>query len=104
MHSQPGTRASGSTSPSIVLGQLPKETSMPKAPRSAHAATKQETIITLLKRPKGASIDELMKATGWQRHSVHGTLSGVLKKRLGLNVKAEATAKGHTYRIVSPQS
>lgn len=68
-------------------------------PASVAPISKQATLITLLKRPKGASLDELMEATGWQRHSVHGTLSGVLKKRLGLAVVTEFGDRGRTYRI-----
>jgi len=68
-------------------------------PASAAPISKQATLITLLKRPKGATLDELMEATGWQRHSVHGTLSGVLKKRLGLTVVTEFGDRGRTYRI-----
>lgn len=63
------------------------------------AASKQQILITLLKRPKGAAIEELMEATGWQRHSIHGTMSGVLKKRLGLPLVTEYGERGRTYRI-----
>jgi len=73
--------------------------SLPPASGSAASISKQATIITMLKRPKGATLDELVKATGWQRHSVHGTLCGVLKKRLGLKVVAELSDHGRTYRI-----
>ncbi len=69
------------------------------ATASKTPTSKQATIITMLKRPKGASIDELVEATGWQRHSVHGTLSGVLKKRLGLSIITEFGEHGRTYRI-----
>lgn len=68
-------------------------------PASVAPISKQATLITLLKRPKGATLDELMEATGWQRHSVHGTLSGVLKKRLGYTVVTEFGDRGRTYRI-----
>lgn len=66
---------------------------------AAPAASKQQILINLLKRPKGAAIEELMEATGWQRHSVHGTMSGVLKKRLGLPLITEYGERGRTYRI-----
>lgn len=72
----------------------PALTAASKAPIS-----KQATIIALLKRPKGASLNELVEATGWQRHSVHGTLSGVLKKRLGLSIITEFGEQGRMYRI-----
>lgn len=67
------------------------------------AVSKQQILITLMKRPKGASLEELMEATGWQRHSVHGTLSGVLKKRLGLSIITEFGEHGRKYRISDAQ-
>ena len=46
--------------------------------------TKATVVLDLLERPDGASLDEIMATTGWQRHSVHGFLSGIVKKKLGL--------------------
>ena len=46
----------------------------------ARPKTKKQTCIDMLKRPKGASLAELQKATGWQAHSVRGFLSGTVKK------------------------
>jgi hypothetical protein len=63
-------------------------------------ATKSENIIKLLKRPSGATMAELQKATGWQPHSVRGFLSGTLKKQMGLNVISEKVEDGERrYRI-----
>lgn len=62
--------------------------------------TKLATLIGLLRRSKGASIEELMNVTGWQAHSVRGVLSGTLKKKLGLAVVSEMTEAGERrYRI-----
>jgi hypothetical protein len=82
----------------IIIGKSKPKVIKPYAP-TAPAASKQQILISLLKRPKGAAIEELMEATGWQRHSVHGTLSGVLKKRLGLPVITEFGERGRMYRI-----
>lgn len=61
--------------------------------------TKQALVIALLNRPQGISIDELVKATGWQRHTVRGLLSGALKKKLGLKIISEKGEQGRVYRI-----
>ena len=79
----------------------------PAAPKSAAAAegrrTKQAILVSLLQRPEGASIAELVKATGWQNHSIRGAISFTLKKRLGLNVTTQRDEKrGRIYRIAKP--
>ena len=62
--------------------------------------SKTAEIIALLKRKGGATTRELMKATGWQPHSVRGAISGLLRKRLGLNVVLTRNALGEqVYRI-----
>ena len=63
--------------------------------------TKSENIIALLSRKRGASIDDMMNATGWQAHSVRGFLAGTVKKRLGRSVTSEAGDRGRIYRIVA---
>lgn len=73
-----------------------------KATKSRKPAeiSKSAQIITLLKRPNGASIPELVKATTWQAHSVRGFLSGTLKTKRGLLVTSEQTeGKDRRYKI-----
>ena len=43
-------------------------------------------LIVVVKRPKGATLGDMMQATGWQKHSVRGFLSGALRKKLGLTI------------------
>jgi len=61
-----------------------------KAPRSARndarEGSKAATILEMLKRPDGATVKELLKATGWQPHSLRGFLSGTVGKKMGLTV------------------
>ena len=60
--------------------------------------TKIETILKLLRRPNGASIAQLQKATGWKPHSVRAALTGLRKK--GHNIERDKDAKGVTrYRV-----
>lgn len=73
------------------------------APLTA-ADSKQSQILSLLKRPTGATLDEMAKATGWQRHSVQGMMSGVLKKKLGLTITSGKEERGRAYHITSSAS
>jgi hypothetical protein len=73
----------------------------PAGSANARPGTKQALLIDLLKRKDGATIDELVQATGWQAHSVRGAISGTLKKKLGLAVTSEKVeGRGRVYRIV----
>ena len=65
-------------------------------------ASKQAYLIAMLRTPSGASIEQMMSFTGWQAHTVRGTISGVLRKKLGLNVTCTPSAESGTrrYRIV----
>jgi len=74
----------------------------PNMPEQAtiRAGTKQAQIIALLQRPEGASIAEIVAATGWQAHTARGAISGALKKKLGLPVTAEKVeGRGMCYRL-----
>jgi hypothetical protein len=64
------------------------------------AMTKQAQIIAMLQRPAGATIDEIVDLTAWQRHTVRGLIAGALKKKLGLDVISEKRERGRVYRIV----
>lgn len=63
--------------------------------------TKSDAVIALLSRSRGATLDEMMKATDWQSHSVRGFLAGTVKKKLGRTVRSEITDKGRVYRIMA---
>ncbi|OJF90052.1 hypothetical protein AX761_23820 [Rhizobium sp. 58] len=69
-------------------------------PSSQRAGTKQAMLISMLQRPEGASIGEIVEATGWMGHTARGAISGVLKKKLGLLITAEkVNCSGTVYKI-----
>ena len=73
-----------------------------QTPVRTRADSKQALVIGLLQRPEGATIAQIMEATGWQQHTVRGTLAGTLKKRLGLTITSTKEAGGQrVYRIES---
>ncbi|WP_294638654.1 DUF3489 domain-containing protein [uncultured Aquabacterium sp.] len=57
------------------------------APRTREN-TKQAQIIAMLQRPEGATISQIVEATGWQPHTVRGTFAGAFKKKLGLTLSS----------------
>lgn len=65
-----------------------------KGRKRAATAPKTTKILALLGRPRGASVKELMKATGWRPHSVRGFLSGVVAKRMGLKIRSTQDESG----------
>ncbi|WP_425908139.1 DUF3489 domain-containing protein [Nitrobacter sp. TKz-YC02] len=69
------------------------------ASRNRSTPSKQDAILVLLQRPKGATLPEITEATGWQPHSVRGFLSGVVKKKLKLKVESRKDGRDRTYRI-----
>jgi len=67
---------------------------------STTAGSKRVILVDLLRRKRGATIDEMAEATGWQTHSVRGAISGTIRKKLGLDVQSEAIkGRGRVYRI-----
>ena len=84
-----------------VTAKLVGKTKQKQDATSKILPSKLEVMITLLRRPKGATLSELMEATGWQRHSIHGTLSGTIKKKRGLPLITEFGEQGRSYRLGS---
>src|SRR5260370_1579196 len=62
------------------------------------AMTKQARVIEMLRRPAGATIDEIVTLTAWPRHTVRGLIAGALQKKLRLDVIAEKAERGTVYR------
>jgi hypothetical protein len=79
-----------------------KAPKVPKKTDGARHGSKAAQVLELLKRPGGASLQEIMKATEWQAHSVRGFLSGALRKKLALTVDSTKQDGGErTYCVKS---
>ena len=72
---------------------------LPEPQSDAKRPSKQDAVIAMLRRPEGATVDEVASATGWQRHTVRGVFSGTLKKKLGLSLASAKEERGRVYRI-----
>ena len=90
----------------VVTTAMSSTLSKPAAsasPADAPADSKQFRLVTLLRRTEGATIAELMAATGWMSHSVRGALSAVVKRKLGLTVESSLEIdRGRVYRVAPP--
>jgi hypothetical protein len=92
--------AAPSASPGAATARVPLTTGVAKPPK-AEPSSKQSHVIAMLQSPAGATIAAMMKATGWQQHSVRGFLAGVVRKRLKLKLGSKKVDDKRVYRITS---
>ena len=75
---------------------------LPEPQSDAKRPSKQDAVIAMLRRPEGATVDEVASVMGWQRHTVRGLFSGTLKKKLGFTLASAQEERGRVYRIGMP--
>ena len=63
-------------------------------PPAARPGSKTAAVLALLERARGATLAEIMDATGWQAHSVRGFISGAVAKKMGRQVTSERRDDG----------
>src|SRR5215208_1646022 len=80
------------TNPAGVTADEPKT-------KKAKPSSKQSRVIAMLRLPSGTTIAAMMKATGWQQHSVRGFLAGVVRKRLKLKLVSKKVDGSRVYHI-----
>ena len=96
-----GLTALGFAAYQSVAAEAPAaENATAEAKPQIREGTKQAVLIAMLRRPDGADLDEIAEATGWQKHTIRGAISGALKKKLGLEVTSTKDGQGRrVYRL-----
>ena len=86
--------ASPPVSPAAAAPSPAEPAASPKSPNGKLGA-----LVALMQRPQGADISDMMRATGWQAHSVRGAMAGALKKKFALAITSQKSDAGRIYRI-----
>jgi hypothetical protein len=83
-----------------VSTEAPTTATKTRKQAASKSKTKLAQLEAMLRRPDGATIEQISKSLDWQTHSVRGAMSGALKKKQGLTITSEKTDKGRrVYRI-----
>src|SRR5690606_3738208 len=95
-----GIEPEGTSTALASVPDTPAEQQAVPTTRIPREGTKQAALIAMLRAPGGATIAEIVTATGWQPHTVRGAMAGALKKKLGLEVVSEKVdGRGRVYSL-----
>jgi hypothetical protein len=92
-------RPGGAKRSSAKRAAAPSPKPTKASPSRRKPDSKQDQIVAMLRQPGGATLDSLVKATGWQKHSVRGFLAGTVRKKLKLPLLSLKVEGIRTYRI-----
>jgi hypothetical protein len=71
-----------------------------RAANVARDGSKKAEVLELMRRKQRATLEAIMKLTGWQAHTVRGFVSGTLIKKVGLKVESfRSEEQERTYRV-----
>ena len=97
---------SRSTSPAPLKSRGCQSKGKPSATKSASVTelSKERLLLEMLRRTEGATLLEMVSATGWQPHLVRGAISDALKKIPGLAIESQTVeGRGRVYRMPALQ-
>jgi Protein of unknown function (DUF3489) len=109
MHGAPATTPGGCNAKESMMSkkknvptEAPSARTRKQAASKPKAKTKLAQLEAMLRRPDGATVEQISKSLDWQVHSVRGAMSGALKKKQGLTITSEKTDTGRrVYRIAA---
>jgi hypothetical protein len=99
--SKPGKKATKGKKAAPAAKKAPGKAKAPE-PKGARQGSKTAQVLELIKRPGGATMQDLMSATEWQPHSIRGFISGTLGKKMGLTVESARTEDGKRNYSLKP--
>jgi hypothetical protein len=97
--SKPAKKPSTALAAFVPAANPSSPTSGERKSKKPAAGSMQSHVITMLRSPNGTTIAAMMKATGWQQHSVRGFLAGIVRKKLKLKLDSKKIDGTRVYYI-----